>query len=80
MLTEEKLPMQLKEINCDTGCAKAVYRTAIKRDGVIIHTEYKYEDVMIKNFQNEVDQIISAADAAVKEKIIMEQNEDANVK
>jgi hypothetical protein len=75
MLTEETLPVELTELNCASGCAKAVYKTLIKRDGVVIHTEYRYEDVPVSGMQDEVDQVIAAADKAIKARKEMESND-----
>jgi len=74
MLTEEKLPVQLKEIDCEKGCAKAVYRTVIKRDGVVIHTEYEYQEVKIEELDKLTAPIIVATNKAIelkKERLII---------
>ena len=76
MLTEEELPVILQEVNSETGCAKAVYRTAIKRDGVLVHIEYRYEDIMCDSMKNELAQIIESAGKAVKAKLNGEQVKD----
>jgi len=49
MITEEKLPLLIKSIDCDTGCVEAVYRTVIKRDGVVIHTINDHQYVKVEN-------------------------------
>ena len=49
MITEEKLPLQIKSIDCGTGCVEAVYRTVIKRDGVVIHTINDHQYVKVEN-------------------------------
>lgn len=65
MLTEEKLPVYLSDINCANGCARAVYQTNILRDGVVIHSEYEYKDVNISDMKNDLNKIQAAVDAKV---------------
>jgi|GEM_PF-3410231 len=49
MITEEKLPLLIKSIDCATGCVEAVYRTVIKRDDVVIHTINDHQHVKVEN-------------------------------
>jgi len=49
MITEEKLPLLIKNIDCGTGCVEVIYRTVIKRDGEVIHTINDHQYVKVEN-------------------------------
>ena len=68
MLTEEKLPLHIKNIDCGTGCVEAIYRTVIKRDGVVIHTINDHQYVKVENAEAGLVEIEKAVLLAIEER------------
>jgi len=68
MITEEKLPLLIKNVDCGTGCVEAIYRTVLKRDGVVIHTINDHKYVKVENAEAGLVEIEKAVLIAIEKR------------
>lgn len=66
MIIEEQLPDIISQIDYEKGCAQVTRRTVIKRDGEVIHTTYKYQDIEIESLATLTAPLLKAVDDAAK--------------